>query len=99
MCGRPVNESITIGSTVQFAPTVGEQPLSEILNRDTYTVVGIVESPMFITADRGQSTVGDGTIYCFFMIPQENFAYESYTEVYVQTDMSKQNIVWIMISI
>ena len=47
---------------------------------------------MFITADRGQSTVGDGTIYCFFMIPQENFAYESYTEVYVQTDMSKEGI-------
>ena len=89
---QAVNESITIGSTVQFAPTVGEQPLSEILNRDTYTVVGIVESPMFITADRGQSTVGDGTIYCFFMIPQENFAYESYTEVYVQTDMSKEGI-------
>ena len=39
---QAVNESITIGSTVQFAPTVGEQPLSEILNRDTYTVVGIV---------------------------------------------------------
>ena len=89
---QAVNESITIGSTVQFAPTVGEQELSEILNRDTYTVVGIVESPMFITADRGQSTVGDGTIYCFFMIPQENFAYESYTEVYVQTDMSKEGI-------
>ena len=32
---QAVNESITIGSTVQFAPTVGEQPLSEILNRDT----------------------------------------------------------------
>ena len=89
---QAVNESITIGSTVQFAPTVGEQPLSEILNRDTYTVVGIVESPMFITADRGQSTVGDGTIYCFFMIPQENFAYKSYTEVYVQTDMSKEGV-------
>ena len=28
---QAVNESITIGSTVQFAPTVGEQPLSEIL--------------------------------------------------------------------
>ena len=26
------------------------------------------------------------------MIPQENFAYESYTEVYVQTDMSKEGI-------
>ena len=89
---QAVNESITIGSTVQFAPTVGEQPLSEILNRDTYTVVGIVESPMFITADRGQSTVGDGSIYCFFMIPQENFAYKSYTEVYVQTDMSKEGV-------
>ena len=60
-----VEGTIEIGSTIQLAPTVGEQPLSEILNRDTYTVVGIVESPMFITADRGQSTVGDGTIYCF----------------------------------
>ncbi len=89
---RAVNESITIGSTVRFAPSVGEQALSEILHRDTYTVVGIAESPMYISADRGQTNVGDDTLYCFFMLPQENFAYQSYTEVYVQTDMSKAGV-------
>ncbi len=89
---QTMNGIIEIGSTIQLEPTVGEQNLSEILASDIYTVVGIVESPMFITYDRGKSTIGDGFIDCFFMIPQENFKSQRYTEVYVQTNMSKQGI-------
>ena len=87
-----VNESIAIGDTVQFAQTAGEQQLSEILIGDTYTVVGFVESPMYITADMGKSTVGDGTVFCFFMLPEQSFVYEKYTAVYLQTDLSTQGI-------
>ncbi len=58
-------------------------PLSDSLTRDTWTVVGVVRSPQFISFERGSTDIGNGSLDCFIMVPQENFAYDVYTEVYV----------------
>ncbi len=87
-----VSQTLPVGSTVQLAPTVGQQQLSDNLKRDRFTVVGVVKSPQYISGERGTTTIGDGNLYCFLMVPQENFAYERYTELYVRTEVSKSGV-------
>ena len=73
-----------IGETIRFHPEVGDDPLSDFLVRDEFTVVGFVDSPMFISYDRGASPVGDGSVRCFIMVPWEDFDMDVYTNVYLK---------------
>ena len=53
-----------------------------------YTVVGKAESPMYISYQRGSTTIGNGNIEAFMYIYQDDFATERYTEMYVKTAFS-----------
>ncbi len=73
----------SIGDTVTFSsPT--EDDIADTLNVTTYTVVGICKSPLYTSYDRGSSTVGNGTLEAFFYIPEEDFAYEVYTDIFLR---------------
>lgn len=48
-----------------------------------YTVVGLVNSPIYINFTRGTTTLGSGTVTGFFCIPPEGFDTDYYTEIYV----------------
>lgn len=50
---------------------------------NTYTVVGMVNSPLYINMERGTTTIGDGRITGFVYIPNEGFQYDFYKEMYV----------------
>ncbi len=78
-----------IGDTVTVYTTDPDDPLKDTLWRDNWKVVGIVESPQYISHDRGSSTIGDGTVDTFIMIPERNFKLEVYTEIYVTLDGTK----------
>lgn len=69
-----------------------EDPLSDTLKKDTYTVVGIGTSPYYLNFDKGSSVIGNGDIRGFLMIPQEDFALEVYTQVYAAADGLDQYI-------
>ncbi|MCI9576556.1 MAG: FtsX-like permease family protein [Clostridiales bacterium] len=83
---------IPIGETLTLAPEVNGSSVSDLLNQTSFEVVGIVDNPMFIAYDRGSTPVGNGTISYFIMIPEAAFAYDSYTEVYVETDLRQRGI-------
>ena len=72
--------SLSVGDTVQFA-TGGDDALSDMLKTDRFTIVGVVQSPLYISFDRGASTVGSGETdaYCFVLF--EDFSYSAYTEL------------------
>ncbi len=56
-----------------------------------YKVVGLYETPMFISlTQRGSTTVGDGSIDAFMCISESNFTQEVYTEIYVKSDRLKE---------
>ncbi len=46
-----------------------------------YTIVGLVDSPMYIGLDRGQTGIGNGSLYGFLYLPAANFTGGVYTEV------------------
>lgn len=75
--------TFNIGDTVSVYTTDSENPLSYSLVRDSWTVVGIVMNPQYISYERGNTTIGDGSIDTYIMIPESNFCYEVYTDVYL----------------
>ena len=56
---------------------------------DAYTVVGFVESPLYISLDRGTSTLGDGSVAGFVLLPEAGFALDYATVVYLQAEGSR----------
>lgn len=75
--------TFNIGDTVSVYTTDSESSLSDSLVRDSWTVVGIVMNPQYISYERGNTTIGDGSIDTYIMIPESNFCYEVYTDVYI----------------
>ena len=53
---------------------------------DTYTVTGLVRSPLYLNMERGTTTIGKGKIDSFVFIPKEGFVFDYYKEVYVCKD-------------
>lgn len=51
---------------------------------DSYTVVGLADSPLYFNSERGTTTIGDGKVDAFVFIPLEGFEYECYKELYVR---------------
>ncbi|MCD8025638.1 MAG: hypothetical protein LUF33_01535 [Clostridiales bacterium] len=82
--------NLQIGDTVAFAETAGDNDLTEQLDEFEYTIVGMVESPLYISYQRGSTTVGDGSITQFMYILPDNFCSQRYTELYVKTDISER---------
>ncbi len=75
-------ESIPLGSTIKLNSGT-EEDILENLENDEYTVVGLVENPLYIAFDRGTSTIGNGEVNSYIMLPEEEFKLPVYTEVYL----------------
>lgn len=70
-----------IGDTFKIA--ADKQVLADFKLKE-YTVVGFVNSPMFIeNMSRGTTTVGKGSIDYFAVLPVENFQLDYYSEVFL----------------
>ena len=79
----PMDYAFSLGQTVTLASGDPEEPVSDRLDRDTYTVVGIVRSPLYLNFERGSASIGNGAADCFVLIPEENFNLEVYTDLYL----------------
>lgn len=89
------NSSITsqkynVGDTISLAPRIDDKNTTDTLKMLDFTVVGKVESPLYISYQRGSTTIGDGKLTEFMYIMPEDFALEKYTELYVKTDISEK---------
>ena len=57
---------------------------SELLKEETYTVVGIGKSPLYISFNRGNTTVGSGEVNGFMYVVADDFDSDVYTQIYVR---------------
>ena len=71
---------IAIGDTITLTPG---SKMEDALADDTYTVVGTVRSPVYISVERGTSTIGSGTARAYLYLPRDAFALDYYTAAYV----------------
>ena len=78
------NRGYKIGDTI----SVSEDGDSELLKKTTYTVVGIGSSPLYISFNRGNTTLGSGEISGFGYILPEDFDQEAFTQIYIMVHES-----------
>ncbi|SHH84619.1 FtsX-like permease family protein [Sporanaerobacter acetigenes] len=86
--GSMTTESLSIGNKIKLYSGTDED-ISGNLKKDEYTVVGLVESPLYISFERGTSTIGNGKIESYIMIPEENFKLPVYTDIYLTVKDAK----------
>lgn len=72
-----------IGSKISFTSPVKDDDLSDTLKYTEFEIVGIIDSPMYISFERGSTNVGSGKVAAYMMIPKGNFLMERYTDLYV----------------
>ena len=80
---------LKVGDTVTFHSGDGEA-LTDSLVTDTYKIVGIGNSPLYISFGRGSSTIGNGEISGFVVVDKASFDMDVYTEAYVKVSGAEE---------
>lgn len=69
-----------LGQTVHVSANNEEDTLDN-LAYDEYTVVGLVNTPLYLNMQRGSTSIGSGSLRGFLYIPREGFSLEYFTEI------------------
>lgn len=72
-----------IGKKIVLSEGNIKDDLARFKNEE-YTIVGIVQSPLYIQFERGNTSLGNGSVNGFFYLLPEGFDVDYYTEVYVK---------------
>ena len=80
---------LKLGDTVTFHSGEGEA-LTDSLVTDAYKIVGIGNSPLYISFGRGSSTIGTGEISGFVVVDKSSFDMDVYTEAYVKVSGAEE---------
>jgi len=75
--------SVKIGDAISISPG-NDEDTSDLFASKEFTVVGIVDSPYYISFQRGNTDIGNGRISFFMMIPDEAFSSDYYLEVFLK---------------
>ena len=87
-CLADDNSDFKIGDKIELKSGTDDD-ISDTLKEDTLEVVGLGNSPCYLSYGRGSSTVGDGSIRAFLAVPEETFDMDVFTEVYLQVEGAK----------
>ncbi len=60
--------------------------VSKALSCKEYTIVGLVNTPYYLSFSLGSTSTGSGTLGYYMYIPQNNFIAECYTEAFVTVE-------------
>ena len=79
--GYGCDDSI-LGTQVVIS-SANEEDSLEILTETTFTVVGYASTPLYMDMNRGNTSVGNGSIAAFFYLPEDAFDVDYYTEIHL----------------
>lgn len=74
-----VKLGLQVGDTLELTLAKDDE---DDLENTSYTIVGVVESPLYVGLDRGASSMGNGSVDAFVYVPGENFTFDYYTCAY-----------------
>lgn len=77
-----------IGDEITFRSGT-EDAITDTLQTDTFTIVGAVSSPCYISFQRGSTTIGTGSVDGFVSVPADSFDMDVYTELYASVEGAK----------
>lgn len=81
--------NLKIGRTLKIKSGT-EDKLSENLKTDSYKIVGLVETPYYLSYEFGNSSIGSGSVDGIMIVPQDDFKTEAYTEMYITAKGAKE---------
>ena len=80
-----MREGITLGDKITLADLSNAEEFP--LKYKEYTVVGRYNSPMYVSvAQRGSTTIGDGSLDAFMIVSEADFTQDVYTEIYIKSE-------------
>lgn len=79
--GKKIGDSLTI-----------EEANDSIIKEKEVTIVGTMNSPLYVSRQRDTSKLGSGMVSYNMYLPKESFDSEVYTEVYIELANSKQMV-------
>ena len=71
-----------IGKTVTISAENDQDTLDKLKNK-TFTIVGIVHSPLYINYERGGTSLGSGSVAAFLFLPKAAMDTSVYTDLYL----------------
>ena len=74
-----VELGLDVGDTIELTLDEGNEG---DLTRTGYTIVGVVNCPLYVGTGRGTSSLGSGSVDAFLFVPGENFTYDYFTAAY-----------------
>lgn len=69
-----------IGTTITVSDK-NDSKIKERISGEEYTIVGLVDSPVYMGLDRGNTSIGSGVLNAFLYLPEDNFTGNVYTEI------------------
>ena len=86
--GFKIGDTITVTSGDDTA-------IGDTVEQDTYTIVGRGRMAYYMNLTRDSSTIGNGSMAGFVIIPKDNFTLEAYTEIDVTVDgRQRTGLLW-----
>ena len=79
-------ETFKIGESLTFSSVSEDTEITDSLVRDTYKIVGIVASPLYIGYQRDNTTAGNGKIISNIFLLEEDFIDDYYSELYISVN-------------
>ena len=84
---------VKVGSKLKLQSGT-DKDIKDSLKENEYTVVGLVETPYYLSYEKGNSNIGNGSVGNYIMIPQENFKSEVYTETFITINNAKEKFTY-----
>ncbi len=78
-------DSDIIGKKIKISDVNTEEARGELLY-DEFVVCGTVDSPLYISYQRGTSNIGNGSIACFIFVDPNAFTTDYYSQVFVDSE-------------
>ena len=75
-----------IGTTIRLGADNDDETRGSF-KRESYTIVGLARTPRYISVERGDTTLGSGSIDGFILLPRQAFDSEAYHELLIFCDL------------
>ena len=86
LSGAELADTVVEASGGTVLPENDEDTL-DMLSRKSYTIVGLIRSPRYISFERGSTSLGSGSLEGFVMLCRDGFSSEAYHEMLLWCDL------------
>lgn len=86
---KMIEAQIPVGTKLKLSTGTSEK-IEDALAYTEYEVVGTVETPYYLSFEKGNAPIGSGKVESFIMIPEEDFKSPAFTEIFLTVSGAKE---------